>query len=195
MFDVQSALNDLARQVRAARNRDGLTLHQLATRCGVAASTIHKIESTQMVPTLSVVLKIARGLGCSPQALVRDHANDTGRTSGQDMEHAGDAGSAAPAAQAVAIGVWRLACAPGASLARVVLEPGQRATLLVEQGSGELGVGARRLRVAGGDCIEIDGEPFRFAGDREQAARLLLIVSPAGELARQLGAPRGPRIG
>ena len=72
MYDVRRALSDIASQLRACRTRDGLTLAQLASRCGVAASTIHKIECQQMVPTLSVLLKIARGLGRRPEELVRD---------------------------------------------------------------------------------------------------------------------------
>jgi transcriptional regulator with XRE-family HTH domain len=75
LYDVRLALTDMANQLKACRARDGLTLQQLANRCGVAASTIHKIESQQMVPTVSVLLKIARGLGCRPEELVRDRWN------------------------------------------------------------------------------------------------------------------------
>jgi transcriptional regulator with XRE-family HTH domain len=52
----------MAKQLRACRARDGSTLQQLATRCGVAASTIQKIERQQMVPTVSPLLEIARAL-------------------------------------------------------------------------------------------------------------------------------------
>jgi transcriptional regulator with XRE-family HTH domain len=52
----------LARRVRASREEEGWTLHDLAARSGVAVSTIQKIETGQMVPTLSVLSKIANGL-------------------------------------------------------------------------------------------------------------------------------------
>ena len=72
MLDTTRALADIARQVRAYRSADGLSLQQLATRSGVAASTIHKVESRQMVPTVVVLLKIAKGLGRRPEELIRD---------------------------------------------------------------------------------------------------------------------------
>ena len=72
MFDTHRALADMANQIRACRSADGLTLQQLASRSGVAASTIHKVEARQMVPTVSVLLKIAKGLGRRPEELIRD---------------------------------------------------------------------------------------------------------------------------
>ena len=72
MFDPRPALADMADQIRSSRSEDGLTLQQLASRSGVAASTIHKVESQQMVPTVSVLLKIAKGLGRRPDELIRD---------------------------------------------------------------------------------------------------------------------------
>jgi transcriptional regulator with XRE-family HTH domain len=72
MIDIRSALADLATRIRTFRNDDGLTLQQLASRSQVAASTIHKIEAQRMIPTISVVLKIAKGLGRRPEDLVRD---------------------------------------------------------------------------------------------------------------------------
>lgn len=60
------------RHVRTCRNGDGLTLQQLAARSHVAASTIHKIEAQQMIPTISVLLKIAKGLERRPKELIRD---------------------------------------------------------------------------------------------------------------------------
>lgn len=52
----------LAERVRAARQEAGWTLQDLAQRCGVAVSTIQKIEAGQMVPSLSVLSKVANGL-------------------------------------------------------------------------------------------------------------------------------------
>ncbi len=52
----------LAERVRAARQEADWTLQELAQRCGVAVSTIQKIEAGQMVPSLSVLSKVANGL-------------------------------------------------------------------------------------------------------------------------------------
>ena len=82
MFDAKSALHDMAHQIHICRTDERLTLQRLAQRSGVAASTIHKIEAQQRVPTISVLFKIARGLGRRPAELIRDqHEDRTSETS------------------------------------------------------------------------------------------------------------------
>lgn len=193
VYDVEAALNDLARQLRASRARDGLTLQQLATRCGVAASTIHKIETQQMVPTVSVLLKIARGLGRRPQDLVRDFLNER-------LEDVRDEGSAAlervgtdvvPYESAIA--AWRFDFSREATFQPLVLEPGQRAILFLEHGAGEFSSPSRRLYLPAGGCVEIEGERFTFSSDPADPARALLIMCPAGRVARLLGPPNASK--
>ena len=63
---IDPDLERIAGRVRRWREEAGLTLLELARRSGVAASTIQKVESLQMVPTIGVLLKIARGLEHQP---------------------------------------------------------------------------------------------------------------------------------
>ena len=150
VYDVRPALHDLASQLRACRARDGLTLQQLATRCGIAASTIHKIESQQMVPTLSVLLKIARGLGRRPEELVRDRWSDDFGSAAVAIDAARQATRAESAvAYDRSSAAWRVDFGKGETLMPCVLDPGQRLILFVERGAGELAVsgsGRRRGR-------------------------------------------------
>jgi transcriptional regulator with XRE-family HTH domain len=74
--EVAEDLRAIANRVRRWREEAGLTLQELARRSGVAGSTIQKVESLQMIPTLGVVLKIARGLDRAPSELVRDGGDD-----------------------------------------------------------------------------------------------------------------------
>lgn len=60
---VEAELVEVARRIRQWRADAHLTLHQLAQRSGVATSTIQKVETLQMVPSVAVLLKIAQGLG------------------------------------------------------------------------------------------------------------------------------------
>ena len=69
---MEDEVKRVAQRIRRWREHDGFTLQELARRSGVASSTIHKIESLQMVPTIAVVLKIARGLGRRSSELVHD---------------------------------------------------------------------------------------------------------------------------
>jgi transcriptional regulator with XRE-family HTH domain len=188
LYDVRLALTDMANQLKACRSRDGLTLQQLANRCGVAASTIHKIESQQMVPTVSVLLEIARGLGCRPEELVRDrwNADETRRASRRNgaIELEDDEPSFDPG-----VGAWRIDVSRGDRLDPMTLDPGQRAILVVERGGGELETHTRRTRVQAGDCAEVEGEQFSLSSEPSNPIAALLIVSPAGRVASILGPP------
>ncbi|MBW2498426.1 MAG: helix-turn-helix transcriptional regulator [Deltaproteobacteria bacterium] len=102
----------MAKQIRGCRMEEGLTLQQLSTRSGVAASTIHKVESGQMVPTVAILLKIARGLGRRPDELVRDQAT---------LENAAELAASEPSEGALPqaardFAVWRVG--PAAARAR-----------------------------------------------------------------------------
>ena len=69
---VDSEVARIARRVRRWREEAGVTLQELAQRSGVATSTIQKVETFQMIPTVAVLLKIARGLGRSVAEFVSD---------------------------------------------------------------------------------------------------------------------------
>ncbi len=66
----------ISERVRRWRDEAGLTLQELAAKSGVATSTIQKIETGQMVPSVAVVVKVARGLGRPVADLVRDGPDD-----------------------------------------------------------------------------------------------------------------------
>lgn len=69
--EIQDELARIAQRIRRWREDAGYTLQELARRSGVAAGTIQKVETRQMVPTVGVLLKIGRGLGRLPSELVR----------------------------------------------------------------------------------------------------------------------------
>ena len=50
-------------KVRELRQQLGLSLQQLASRAGVSAAAIHKVERNDMVPTITTLLKLATALG------------------------------------------------------------------------------------------------------------------------------------
>ncbi len=208
MIDTTRALADMARQIRECRSGDRLTLQQLATRSGVAASTIHKVEAGQMVPTVSVLLKIAKGLGRRPDELIRDPV-DSGRdiASAVDGNPASDGGRPsgtglgavsgerpAPVRTERNVGVWHIDVSEDKTLPTLDLDPQQRAIVLVERGEFELRAGEDRYLMDAGDCIEIEGGRIEATADRLGRASLTVIVSPRGNVARRLGEPEPNKI-
>ncbi len=52
----------IGERIKSARAQRDYSLNDLANRSGVSASTIHKIENYAMVPTVTTLLRIAKGL-------------------------------------------------------------------------------------------------------------------------------------
>ncbi|WEK52120.1 MAG: XRE family transcriptional regulator [Candidatus Kaistia colombiensis] len=55
--------DSIAATLRRLRREADLTLQELADRCGLASSTLSKIENGQMSPTYDTMLRVADGLG------------------------------------------------------------------------------------------------------------------------------------
>lgn len=60
----------LATNVRAARDRAGLSQAALAERCGVSTETISRVERGRFEPAMTTVVAIASALGVSIDGLV-----------------------------------------------------------------------------------------------------------------------------
>ena len=73
---MEQELEQISRRVRQWREELGLSLHELASRSDVAPSTIQKVETGQMTPSVSVMMKIARGLDRRPAELVSDDTEE-----------------------------------------------------------------------------------------------------------------------
>ncbi len=62
-FAVDERIAHISRRIRRWREDDDLTLQELAERGGLATSTVQKVETGQMMPSIAVLLKLAHGLG------------------------------------------------------------------------------------------------------------------------------------
>jgi transcriptional regulator with XRE-family HTH domain len=67
--------HDVGASVRAVRKKRGWTLTEASTRLGIGRSTLAKIESGQMSPTIGLLQKIAHGLRVEVQSLISRKAS------------------------------------------------------------------------------------------------------------------------
>ena len=74
--DLEADVRRIADRIRRWRDEAGLTLQELAHKSSVATSTIQKIETGQMIPSVAVMLKVARGLDRRPADLIREGSDD-----------------------------------------------------------------------------------------------------------------------
>ena len=65
-------LNAIKENLKQFRQTKNLSLDKLASRCGVSRAMISQIEQGKSVPTISVLWKIASGLGVSFQDLLKE---------------------------------------------------------------------------------------------------------------------------
>jgi transcriptional regulator with XRE-family HTH domain len=59
----EAIVSSIGPKLRELRQQFGLSLQHLASRSGVSAAAIHKVERGDMVPTITTLLKLAAALG------------------------------------------------------------------------------------------------------------------------------------
>jgi transcriptional regulator with XRE-family HTH domain len=183
-------LKRISSRIRTWRNDARLTLQQLGDRSGVSASTIHKIENLQTVPTIAVLLKVANGLNRRPSELLAEVevAEQVSILRRDDRQRAqfGDGGQIEhligplPRSQ---LDVWRVRLEAGFGVGMSGTEPWQfhgEVALIVEDGTIEVVVGDETYGVARGDSVHFDPSvPHRWvAGGGKPAMVLVTAILP-----------------
>ena len=180
-------LKRIAARIRSWRDEAGLTLQQLGDRSAVSASTIHKIENLQTVPTIAVLLKVAHGLNRRPSELLAEV--DVGR---QVAVMRRDDRETLSVAEHGAIehligtiprnklDVWRVRIAPGMGAGMEGHEPWQfhgEMVLLVEEGTVRAEIGGEIFDVGPGDSIHFDPSlPHRWLAEGEKPAQAVVVA-------------------
>jgi transcriptional regulator with XRE-family HTH domain len=201
-------LKRIAARIRTWRNEARLTLQQLGDRSGVSASTIHKIENLQTVPTIAVLLKVANGLARRPSELLADvevrdrvailRRDDRPRAlfgEGGEIEHLI---ARIPRSQ---LDVWRVRLEPGIGVGMPGSEPWQfhgEVAILVEEGVVEVVIGEGTYEIARGDSMHFDPNlPHRWiAGGGKPALLLVMAILPErihADLATRIARAAGAR--
>jgi transcriptional regulator with XRE-family HTH domain len=73
---IDDEVAQISERIQRWREEKGLTRPELAKCSGLAISTVHKVETGQMIPSISVLLKLAHGLGRRPTEIVADAEYD-----------------------------------------------------------------------------------------------------------------------
>ena len=162
---MDEELERVARRLRGWRDEAGLTLQQLAERCGVATSTIQKIETRQMVPTIAVLLKIAGGLGKRASEFVREEGErfQVHHTTADARRRFGDEAGLrverlAGDLPGSALEAWRISHAPGAALFRDGSHFRGEILIVCELGELTARVDGKTYELAPGDSLHFKAD-------------------------------------
>jgi len=196
----------IAAKIRQWRADAGLSLQQLGERCGVSASTIHKIENNQSTPTIAVVLKLAEGLGRRASELVEDEVSESriSITRAEDRQAASTAGGSY--IEWVAYGLRD----PDLEVRRLIHPAGfdsrserlpalaGEGVLLVERGELSLAFDDHREHLGPGDCLHFKAASCPpWLNTSEDVVQILVISrtsSPSDRLGRSARRKRLPGI-
>jgi XRE family transcriptional regulator, regulator of sulfur utilization len=182
-----AAVLHLGPRVKALRDAAGLSLRELADRCGVSAPMLSQVERGETSPTLHVASRIARGLDLRLSQLlrldedgavtiVRPGERRTGGAAGHRYE------ILSPPLPGQRAEVSRHTLSRGAVTGGPgdppMHEPGARETAVVESGAVRLHVDGAAHDLATGDTVTFDADlPHHFENHGKEEAVLLAVVS------------------
>lgn len=162
---MSDELQGIAERIKRWRIDAGLTLQAVSDRSGVSASTVHKIENLQTVPTISVLLKVAHGLGRQPHELFGEGDGAPRLAALVRVEERAELSSRAGVVLSQVAGgidqadidVWRVTHAPGsgsrATPDAASLSYTGEVVILVEAGRLHVTVGEEEYDVGPGDTL------------------------------------------
>jgi XRE family transcriptional regulator, regulator of sulfur utilization len=190
MSDVDAtSVAAIGGRIRALREAMGLSLRDLAERCGVSAPMLSQVERGETSPTLQVATRIAAGLELRLSQLLRldeDGAVTVVRASERRQGPAHVRGHRYEVLTAPLPGqraeLSRHVLAAGASTGGPgdppMHEPGSRETTLVESGRVVLHCDGAAHDLAAGDCVTFDADlPHHFENPGPGEATFLGVVS------------------
>jgi transcriptional regulator with XRE-family HTH domain len=176
-------------RVRALRDAMGLSLRELALRCGVSAPMLSQVERGETSPTLQVAARIAQGLELRLSQLLRlDEGGSVSVVRAGERRGGGSPGEGhgfevlTPPlpGQRVELSLHKLAAgaATGGPSDPPLHEPGARETTLVQSGTVVLVCDGRRHELATGDCVTFDADlPHHFENPGPEPAELLAALT------------------
>ena len=176
-------------RVRALREAMGLSLRELALRCGVSSAMLSQVERGETSPTLQVATRIAAGLELRLSQLLRlDESDSVTIVRANERRVGGNARRGHRAevltppipGQRAELSLHTLApgAVTGGSQDPPMHEPGSRESALVQDGELVLLCDGRPYELAAGDCVTFDADlPHHFENHGAGEARLLAVVS------------------
>lgn len=182
---VGGIVNSIGAKVEQLRREQRLSLQQLAVRADVSAAAIHKIERSDMVPTVTTLLKIASALGrpasyfieddqsAGPVAFTLSSKRPAVYTPHNGLHLAGISGPYSPFRSAAAMATVD----PGAdSGSKLLTHPGEE-LIHVLDGTLLFEIAGERYELGCGDTLHFIGDqPHRWSNESTAPAHTLWYV-------------------
>jgi transcriptional regulator with XRE-family HTH domain len=189
--DTRSLDAQIADRIRALRSARGLSLEELAGRCGVSRSMISLIERGETSPTAVVLDKLTAGLGVTlaslfetakpPESPVSRRADQVSWRDPQSgyVRRNVSPGSAISPIQIIAVDFPPRARVAYESAAR---DPVVHQQIWVLAGTIDVTVGDDRHRLREGDCLAmILDRPIVYSNPTRATTRYVVVIAAGSE--------------
>ncbi|MGW8851134.1 helix-turn-helix domain-containing protein [Streptomyces xiamenensis] len=189
MTETEAALRTLARNVRTARTRAGLSLDELGRRAQVSKGALVGLEKAQGNPNFATLVRLADTLGVSVSALLEGPAEGRVRVVAADAvaplwtgEAGGEARLMLTTSGPAPVEVWRWRLEPGDEYPSHPHRGGVVETVSVTSGRMTLIVDGTEHAVAAGQTATFDADaPHTYRGAGTTTCHLIMTVHlPAG---------------
>lgn len=198
-------LDFIGKRVRGWRGELHLSLYDLAKRADVAPSTIQKVETGQMVPSIAILMKIARGLDRRPTELISDESEELEVVYLRAKEHSVTGSIKKMKAVRLsgdlfdpAIEMWRVTVRPGFSSGAQPHAYEGEEIIVCEDGRLIFAVADQEFTLLAGDTLHFKADlPHRWWNAGDTSACFTIAGNfPQGlrkKLHRQMHQPRAKR--
>jgi transcriptional regulator with XRE-family HTH domain len=174
---VDGEIARISARIRRWREEAGLTLQELAKRSDLATSTVQKVETGQMIPSVAVLLKLSHGLGRRPTELIRegDSDLDVAHVRAEDRDRTGHEKSMlierlSGDLSDPALEMWRVHLQPDASSGSTPIHYEGEEIVVCEKGRVTITIGDDEYQVEAGDSLHFKAHlphSWRNRGRRE----------------------------
>ncbi|MGA5214662.1 cupin domain-containing protein [Streptomyces cinereoruber] len=184
MAETEAALRTLAHNVRAARNRAGLSLDELGRRAKVSKGALVGLEKAQGNPNFATLVRLADTLGVSVSALLEGSPEQRVRVVGADAvvplwrgERGSEARLMLTTGGPAATEVWRWTLEPGEEYTSHPHQTGVTETVSVTTGEMVLVVDGVEHPVAAGQTAAFDADAAHaYRGSGTGPCHLIMTV-------------------
>ena len=184
---VADPSNAVGLRIRALREAMGLSLRDLAQRCGVSAPMLSQVERGETSPTLASAAKIAAGRELTLSQLLRlDEGQNVAisRASGRRRSERGghrieELTPPMPGQRAdVSLHVLDPGATTGGASDPPMHEPGSRETAVVLAGDLALVIEGERHELHEGDSVTFDADlPHHFENEGTDPTRFIAVIA------------------
>jgi transcriptional regulator with XRE-family HTH domain len=187
---IDDQIATISQRIRRWREEKGLTREELGSRSGLATSTVHKVETGQMIPSVAVLLKLAHGLGRRPTEMIQDADADTvvavvraGEREEVSLRERMTVERISGDVLDPTLEMWRVTLHPGMSSGHRPIQYDGEALIVCEKGRLTVRVGDEEHVLANGDAIHYKASiPHFWRNDGRAVARFTIT----GTLPREL---------